>query len=297
MQLSGNACSCPNKGPNQVLFTAKDINFRTTEVESNVLRCQSCGSIFPELFPTHDTLAEAYRNYYTDVQDQGRQTWAQRLINATRKRYLMRETPVDAKRVLDFGCGSGAFLSSLVKAGFEGEAWGTDLLKPSNLQPEIRWIDESDLEEGPKFDWITLSHVLEHVEDPRGLLARLSRRLTPGGRIWISTPNADSFLFRTMGRWARDVDFPRHREVFSKGGLRELLFDEQFDASFLSPPAVNAAMNARSSLASIRADGSASSRESVGAIVSTVLLLGISPFLPGMAPELVVVCSPQRAPQ
>jgi 2-polyprenyl-3-methyl-5-hydroxy-6-metoxy-1,4-benzoquinol methylase len=42
------------------------------------------------------------------------------------------------------------------------------------------------------FDNIVLGHVLEHVEDPAGIVARAARWLAPGGRMLAAVPNARS---------------------------------------------------------------------------------------------------------
>jgi trans-aconitate methyltransferase len=49
-----------------------------------------------------------------------------------------------------------------------------------------------------QFDNIVLGHVLEHVESPVAVLARVKTWLTSGGRIFASVPNALS-LHRQMG--------------------------------------------------------------------------------------------------
>lgn len=43
-----------------------------------------------------------------------------------------------------------------------------------------------------RFNSIVLDHVLEHVEDPVGLLRRASSWLAPGGRLLIGVPNGHS---------------------------------------------------------------------------------------------------------
>lgn len=43
-----------------------------------------------------------------------------------------------------------------------------------------------------RFQTIVLGHVLEHVEDPQAVLQRVSRWLTPDGRIFAAVPNARS---------------------------------------------------------------------------------------------------------
>ncbi len=53
-------------------------------------------------------------------------------------------------------------------------------------------------EPGRTFDNIVLGHVLEHVEDPVAVLARMKTWLNANGRIFASVPNARS-LHRQMG--------------------------------------------------------------------------------------------------
>jgi 2-polyprenyl-3-methyl-5-hydroxy-6-metoxy-1,4-benzoquinol methylase len=43
-----------------------------------------------------------------------------------------------------------------------------------------------------KFDTIVLGHVLEHVLDPRAILARIRNWITPGGIVCAAVPNARS---------------------------------------------------------------------------------------------------------
>ena len=53
-------------------------------------------------------------------------------------------------------------------------------------------------EPGRTFDNIVLGHVLEHVEDPATVLARVKTWLNPNGRLFASVPNARS-LHRQIG--------------------------------------------------------------------------------------------------
>jgi trans-aconitate methyltransferase len=43
-----------------------------------------------------------------------------------------------------------------------------------------------------RFDSIILEHVLEHVDDPVGLLVRVREWLAPGGRLFLGVPNGNS---------------------------------------------------------------------------------------------------------
>ncbi|MDH3227352.1 MAG: methyltransferase domain-containing protein [Thermoleophilia bacterium] len=105
-------------------------------------------------------------------------------------------------RVLDVGCGTGFLLEELARRGFHGR--GVDL-SPESVEiakgrlAELGASDRLTAEvgsayeppEGP-YDVITLTDVLEHLEDPRACVAALAEQLAPGGLLVISTPNRRS---------------------------------------------------------------------------------------------------------
>jgi SAM-dependent methyltransferase len=105
-------------------------------------------------------------------------------------------------RVLDVGCGTGFLLEQLAARGFSGV--GIDL-SPESIAHTTRRLETLGVSdrltaevgsayeppEGP-FDLITLTDVLEHLEDPRACLAALRPQLAPGGLLVINTPNRRS---------------------------------------------------------------------------------------------------------
>lgn len=56
------------------------------------------------------------------------------------------------------------------------------------------WVDEyvvgsiEDVPHARAFDLISMTHVIEHLTDPRDVLERLIQRLMPGGRILVTAP-------------------------------------------------------------------------------------------------------------
>ena len=83
------------------------------------------------------------------------------------------------------------------------------------------------------FDFIHISHVIEHVLDPRGYIQEMKRILKPGGYLAIGTPNMSSNLYR-MHRWTKllrlqlpdVIDGLEHTFIFPKKLLAELCLEE-----------------------------------------------------------------------
>ncbi len=297
MEWVANGCSClAESAEASPVFAVRDLNFATTTVQSVLKRCPQCGALFPEVVPTPGTLIEAYRNYYTAPRK--RSIWLgviRRLLDRSRLSYLDRLTPRRAGRILDYGCGAGDYLARLVETRPSVAAFGTDLTEAPPAPLAFKWVDVSDIESCGLFDWITLSHVVEHVDQPAQVLARLVQVLAPHGGIWIATPNAESYLFGAAGRWARDVDFPRHREVFSANGIGLLLSGAGLEFEFNPAPRLNAVLNTISTLKNIINDREARRAERLRSVLATLVATTIHLLSPASrrrvsSPEIITVC-------
>ena len=108
--------------------------------------------------------------------------------------------PTDVSRMLEIGCGNGAF-GALLKRSRDVEVTGVeafpdaaerarevlDQVLGSNVE-----VDELELPQG-YFDCITYNDVLEHLRDPWMTVSRLSCFLRPGGYVVSSIPNVRYF--------------------------------------------------------------------------------------------------------
>lgn len=99
-------------------------------------------------------------------------------------------------RVLDVGCGRGAFALRMADLGYEVDA--CDLRDHCMCKERVRFIQGSaeSLEPTRTYDAIFMLELVEHLEDPFGVLRRYLEVLAPGGYLVVSTPNVDSALSR-----------------------------------------------------------------------------------------------------
>lgn len=256
-------------------------------------RCAACGSLFPQAPPS---AWESYADYYTAAPR--RPAWrrlASRIAEASRRNYLDRHLPHDSDCVLDFGCGAGEFLERIARPG--RRLFGVEPVSPVRRARSWTLLADGEIEAQAPYDWITLGHVLEHLDEPSGVLRRLAATLAEGGGLWIATPNAESFLIHGAGALARDIDYPRHRQIFTRAGLERLAAANGLAIEFQDPPTLNAVLNSATTARIIIGERSLTLPVRLG-IASRVLaplaghLVGFGPGRRRGSPELVAICRP-----
>lgn len=145
-------------------------------------------------------------------------------------RYLRHPGPMS--RVLDVGCGGGEWIAQAQAAGWHAcgvdpDPVSVDRACARGLDVRMGSIDAwSDLPGA--FDAVTMSHVIEHVDDPRALLTAAFALLRPGGQLFVDTPNVDAASHARFGRHWRGLETPRHLLLFTRRALDNLLEDIGF---------------------------------------------------------------------
>src|ERR1041384_1873566 len=76
---------------------------------------------------------------------------------------------------------------------------------------------------------------MEHVSDPRSVLAEVSRVLKPDGVVILQVPNIDSWQFKAFGARWYGLDIPRHVIDYSQASMLRLLHECDFEPR-RSPP-------------------------------------------------------------
>jgi SAM-dependent methyltransferase len=127
--------------------------------------------------------------------------------------------------ILDVGCGRGALLSTLWRAGFRHLA-GIDPYLPADFEvtPGLVVRRKSLAELNERFDLVMLHHVFEHLTDPQAALVAGRHRIHDHGRILLRIPTVDSESWeRYRENWV-NLDAPRHLFLHSRRSI-EILAD------------------------------------------------------------------------
>lgn len=133
----------------------------------------------------------------------------------------------DSGALLDLGCSSGAFLNLLDKERWS--LYGIEMSEESAKAAETNtgarvFVGEVlDARFPPaSFDVITCFDVLEHLYEPRRVMAKIAEWLKPGGIFYVLVPNVDSAEGRVFGSYWHGLELPRHLFHYSPASLRFL---------------------------------------------------------------------------
>jgi 2-polyprenyl-3-methyl-5-hydroxy-6-metoxy-1,4-benzoquinol methylase len=114
-------------------------------------------------------------------------------------------------RVLEVGCGRGAFHSHLdanvVYRGLEFNQSAVDLARAAGLNVEICDLKTAAEMQSGQYDVVCHFQVLEHVSDPFEFMRDSARVLKPGGRLLVAVPAEDSFIGLAESSW---LNMPPH---------------------------------------------------------------------------------------
>ncbi|MCL5264045.1 MAG: methyltransferase domain-containing protein [Chloroflexi bacterium] len=120
-----------------------------------------------------------------------------------RRLNLVREhVSLDAKRILDVGCGIGTYVRKF--RAFSSEVYGVDVdhEKVTEAGASLPNVVVAPAEELPYpdgfFDVVFLHEVIEHVHSDEKAIAEAVRVMSPGGHLVIFAPNR-LYLFETHG--------------------------------------------------------------------------------------------------
>lgn len=237
---------CPVCGNSQFETYLEATDFTVTKEKFRVVCCKNCSFLFTNPRPDSRSIgayyqSENYLSHHSEKKDVFTLTYNQIRKYTTRKKIalLKKNTDAETPTLLDYGCGTGYFLSECLAKGWniEGIEPDGDASKIASMKLNRRVynsIEAAAFSKG-QFDIITLWHVLEHVHSLNETLAYFYEILNDRGILVIAVPNPESMDAKELGpHWAA-YDLPRHLYHFTKDTMGTLSTKHHFTISKIHP--------------------------------------------------------------
>jgi len=214
---------CPICGSTQATPTHQ-------ENEHEYVRCGGCDLVRRDPLPTPAEQATLHQDYLPPTRAlqrrfdlMSREVWA-------RARHALIQAH-GTGRILDIGCGHGAFLATMRSAGWE--VMGLDVCPAGLAAARERGIPVRDatVEEiagsVSAFDAVSAFYVIEHLADPLGFLRACRAVLRPGGSLYLRFPETTPL-----------------KDLLARFSIDNRLYDAPFHALDFSPRAIGNALAA-----------------------------------------------------
>jgi SAM-dependent methyltransferase len=191
----------------------------------DVERCGGCAVLATRPPPPADQVGRFYPPRYRG----NRHAFTGGLRDALRRRAVEARFPKGFRgRLLDVGCGSGAFARHMRARGWdvaatEIDAGTVERLRADGIDAKLPAEADATGFAGGPFNAVTCWHVMEHVEHPAALARWVATQLAPGGVFQATVPNVASWQARLFGRRWMHLDVPRHRHHFTPATFQSLL--------------------------------------------------------------------------
>lgn len=178
----------------------------------HLARCRTCGLEFHSPRPAFSQLTAAvygaaYHRSDEAVVDRTRAAQFARQLDR-----LERLVPPSRRRLLDVGCGAGAFLQFARGRGWAVE--GSDVVVTEWASTSGVRVWEGQLEQitfgDTRFDVVRFNHVLEHTLDPVAELVRARQLVATDGILLVGVPNLAGFSLR-LKSWQSRLYLKRKR--------------------------------------------------------------------------------------
>lgn len=207
----------------------RPIDHHLSQEPFQLARCPQCGFVFtnPRPLGAHIERYYASPNYISHQNGKPGLVptlyyWARAV--ALRSKYRTVARHAIGRKLLDYGCGTGAFLAYMrtkryhvtgMEPSANARAQATQI---ADCQVFASSQDMGDI----RFNVITLWHVLEHVRDPQETLLHISGLLDTKGILLIAVPDITSWDAQHYGAHWAALDVPRHLSHFKPKDIQEL---------------------------------------------------------------------------
>ncbi len=208
------------------LCHSKHIKALSAYAHAYLSKCSNCGLVFASKIPTVPEITSHYSNYPRGFN----------ISPVTFERYNELLDNFESYRktnnLLDIGCGSGHFIETAKKRGWN--AFGTEISKEAvdlcnrkGLKViKSNFSDTSFMENF--FDVITCFEVIEHIQTPHALIKYSRRILRDGGALYLTTPNFNALSRIILGGKWNIIEYPEHLSYYTPRTLHKLFISHNF---------------------------------------------------------------------
>jgi 2-polyprenyl-3-methyl-5-hydroxy-6-metoxy-1,4-benzoquinol methylase len=221
--------------------------------QSKTMQCNECGFLAnsSEVQLTKEVLTELYSiDYFSshgEIQASKNLYEKRRFLALARKAI---DKNLNGLSLLDIGCGAGEYLKIGSDLGMSVTGYDVHssieeyLTKTYKFKVVTGNLDENTFNEG-SFDVIVLSHVIEHLNDPKLMVKNIHKFLKKDGILVLTMPNPNalidnivSFAKRVISKQRGDTRLtpyitPFHINGFSLKSTRFMLLERGFQIKHL----------------------------------------------------------------
>lgn len=197
-----------------------------------LVKCKKCQLLFTNPRPEPINISKYYESEdYISHQNKGTNL-TNIIYKLVRRITLKKKCKLISKyqesgSIMDFGCGTGDFLLTCKKAGWQVTGVEVDegarSLAAKKIESENIFASTENIKKNQKFDVITAWHVLEHVHELKPTIKLLKKRLKKDGTMIIAVPNYLSYDSNYYKEFWAGYDVPRHLYHFSKQSFSYLM--------------------------------------------------------------------------
>lgn len=197
----------------------------------DVLHCSNCDHYFTDPVFTPEELDDIYTNKYS--YDAHSLIEGEKTMRASKyAEYIANLKGVST--ALEVGCMHGLLLTQMEKrglkvSGVELDPEAVEYCKSQGLNVVQSSIEDHLKKAGNKHDVIIMSHVIEHIADPKKQLSELRKRMSDKGRLVLITPNSKAPSRKLFGRFWGYWQVPVHINHFNITSMKELLKQTGFE--------------------------------------------------------------------
>ena len=210
-----------------------------------IVSCGSCNFKFTNPRPEDSQMGAYYKSEDYISHSNTKKGLIYKLYHVIRNYTLAKKlnlvsSHVSRGTILDYGCGTGMFLTQC-----KGSGWDTYGLEPDSDARGMAeaagikaFANKTDLLvelKGKRLTAITLWHVLEHVTDLKETLNFFSEQLAPDGVLIIAVPNYTSFDASYYKQFWAAYDVPRHIYHFEINTISRLMSNYGFRLKETNP--------------------------------------------------------------